>query len=234
MKSPEPFQGRDLQNSMSKHTSKMKMNMNMNMTRRDFTKLAAAFGAMSFFGIGCTAAEETMKEGMKMPVKVKKDKILVAYYSWSGNTKFAAETISSALGGAKLVEIKAVKPYPTGMGECCDEAEGECRGKKLREIEPIDVDLNKYDALLVGTPNWYGTMAPPVRTFLANNLEALKGKTVCVFQTHGGGGMQRVGSDFSELMSGSSVLPAKAFGGSSIRSSVEALKKFATDRITVE
>ncbi|MCR5414032.1 MAG: NAD(P)H-dependent oxidoreductase [Kiritimatiellae bacterium] len=206
----------------------------MNITRRDFTRLAAAFGAVSFFGIGCTAAEETLKEGMKMPVKVKKDKILVAYYSWSGNTKFAAETISAALGGVKLIEIKAVKPYPSGMNECCDEAEGECKGKKLREIEPTGVNVADYDAVLVGTPNWYGTMAPPVRTFLVNNLEALKGKTVCLFQTHGGGGMQRVGADFSELMSGAKVLPAKAFGGSSIRSNVEALRKFSTDRITAE
>ncbi len=213
---------------------KRKESKKMNITRRDFTRLAAAFGAMSFFGIGCTAAEETLKEGMKMPVKVKKDKILVACYSWSGNTKFAAETIASALGGVKLVEIKAAKPYPAGMSECCAEAEGECKGKKLREIEPIGVNVAYYDAVLVGTPNWYGTMAPPVRTFLANNLEALKGKTVCLFQTHGGGGMQRVGSDFSELMSGANVLPAKAFGGSSIRSSVEALNKFATDRIAVE
>ncbi len=205
----------------------------MKMTRREFTKLAAVFGTMPLLSIGCSA-EESAKKGIKMPVRVKKDKILVAYYSRSGNTKFAAETIAKTLGGVKLVEIKEVKPYAADFDACCDEARPECRGKKLREIKSIDVNVADYDIVLIGTPNWWGTMAPPARTFLVNNLEALKGKTVCVFQTHGGGGMQSVGSDFSELMSASTVLPARAFSGSSIRSSEEALRKFVSDRIVVE
>ena len=88
--------------------------------------------------------------------------------------------------------------------------------------------------IFVGTPNWWGTMAPPVRTWITQNLAALKGKTVCLFQTNGGGGMQRCGKEFSELVPDSKVLPAQAFSGGSGRNSVPALEKFVTDRVTVK
>ena len=66
------------------------------------------------------------------------------------------------------------------------------------------------------------------------NAAALKGKTVRLFQTNGGGGMQRCEKEFAELVPDSNVLPAKAFPDCSIRNSVPALEKFVTDRITVK
>ena len=105
----------------------------------------------------------------------------------------------------------------------------------MRPILPIaGLDLAQYDVIFVGTPNWWGTMAPPVRTWLTQNAAALKGKTVCLFQTNGGGGMQRCEEEFAELVPESKVLPAKAFSGGSIRRAVAELEKFVTDRITVK
>ena len=170
------------------------------------------------------------------PVAVEKGKVAVVYFSWSsnGNTRFAAETVA-AKAGADIFEIKAEKPYAAEYKACCDEAKPECRGKQLRPIQKIaGLDLAKYDVIFVGTPNWWGTMAPPVRTFLTENASALKGKTVCVFQTNGGGGMQNVEKDFAELVPDSKVLPAQAFSGGSIRDSVKELEKFVTDRIAVK
>ena len=75
-------------------------------------------------------------------------------------------------------------------------------------------------------------MAPPVRTWATQSKDALKGKSVCLFQTHGGGGMQRVGKEFAEVIGDAAkVLPPKAFAGSSIKSSVAALEAFVDDRI---
>ena len=105
------------------------------------------------------------------------------------NTRFAAGIIAKK-AGADIFEIKAEKPYNSDFQKCCDEAKPECNGKTLRPIKPIEgFDLAKYDIVFVGTPNWWGTMAPPVRTWVTQSKEALKGKTVCLFQTHGGGGM---------------------------------------------
>ena len=170
------------------------------------------------------------------PVAVEKGRVAVVYFSWSpdGNTRFAAETVA-AKAGAKLFEIKTEKPYSTNYRACCDEANPECYGKLLRPILPIEgLDLAQYDMIFVGTPNWWGTMAPPVRTWVTQNASALKGKTVCLFQTNGGGGMQRCEKEFAELVPECKVLPAKAFSGGSIRNSVPALEKFVTDRVTVK
>ena len=105
----------------------------------------------------------------------KKMKTAVVYFSWSGNTRFAAETIAKKTG-ADLFEIKAEKPYNNDVGKCCDEAKPECNGKKLRTIKPIEgLDLAKYDVVFVGSPNWWGTMAPPVRTWVTQSKDALNG-----------------------------------------------------------
>ena len=156
----------------------------------------------------------------------------VVYFSWSGNTRFAAETIAKK-SGADLFEIKAETPYNSDFNKCCDEAKPECYGKTLRPIKAIEgLDPAKYDLVFVGSPNWWGTMAPPVRTWATQSKESLKGKKVCLFQTHGGGGMQRVGKEFAEVIGDTAkVLSPKAFSGSSIKSNVKALEDFADERI---
>ena len=153
----------------------------------------------------------------------------------NGNTRFAAGIIAKK-AGADIFEIKAEKPYNSDFQKCCDEAKPECYGKTLRAIKPIEgLDLAKYDLVFVGSPNWWGTMAPPVRTWVTQSKDALKGKKVCLFQTHGGGGMQRVGKEFADIFGDTAkVLPPKAFSGSSIKSSVKALEAFVTERIAVK
>ena len=192
------------------------------MNRREFVK-----GTVAVAGVTAMSRFTFATEGEK------KMKTAVIYFSWSGNTRFAAETVAEK-AGADLFEIKAEKPYNADFGKCCDEAKPECYGKTLRAIKPIEgLDLAKYDVVFVGTPNWWGTMAPPVRTWVTQSKEALKGKKVCLFQTHGGGGMQRVGKEFAEIFGDTAkVLAPKAFSGSSIKSSVAALEAFASERMS--
>ena len=191
-------------------------------------------GGLVMFGLFAGCSQETTSAAQQ-PVEVAKGKVAVVYFSWSGNTRFAAETIAKK-AGADLFEIKAETPYNSDFHKCCDEAKPECYNKKLRPIKPIEgLDLAKYDVVLVGTPNWWGTMAPPVRTWATQSKAALKGKTVCLFQTHGGGGMQRVGKDFAEVVGDAAkVLPPKAFAGSSIKSSVAALETFVSERVAAK
>ena len=191
------------------------------MNRREFVK-----GAFAVAGTAALSHFAFANEGGK------KMKTAVVYFSWSGNTRFAAETIAKKTS-ADLFEIKAETPYNSDFGKCCDEAKPECYGKTLRPIKPIEGhDLAKYDIVFVGTPNWWGTMAPPVRTWVTKSKDALKGKTVCLFQTHGGGGMQRVGKEFAEVIGDAAkVLPPKAFSGSSIKSSAAALEAFVSERM---
>ena len=194
------------------------------MNRREFVK-----GIVTVAGAAAMSRFAFANDGKK------KMKCAVVYFSWSGNTRFAAETIAKK-AGADLFEIKAETPYNSDFGKCCDEAKPECYGKKLRPIKSVKgLDLAKYDIVFVGSPNWWGTMAPPVRTWVTQSKAALKGKKVCLFQTHGGGGMQRVGKDFAEVIGDAvKVLPPKAFSGSSIKSSVSALEAFASERLAAK
>ena len=215
------------------------------MNRREFVKETFAVAGAAMLGLGCskeaTAKETSTTNNSTSPIPSteeqgdKKMKCAVVYFSWGGNTRFAAETIAKK-AGADLFEIKAETPYSSDYGKCCDEAKPECYGKKLRPIKPLNgLDLAKYDIVFVGTPNWWGTMAPPVRTWVTQSKDVLEGKTVCLFQTHGGGGMQRVGKEFAEVIGDAAkVLPPKAFAGSSIKSSVAALEAFVGERVTVK
>ena len=193
------------------------------MNRREFVK-----GALAVAGAATMTRVAFAEEGTK------KMKTAVVYFSWSGNTRFAAETIAKK-AGADLFEIKAEMPYNSNFNKCCDEAKPECYGKKQRAIKSIEgLDLAKYDMVFVGTPNWWGTVAPPVRTWVTQNKEALKGKTVCIFQTHGGGGMERVGKEFAELLPGAKIFPAAEFTGDTIRTKTSDLEKFVDDRIILK
>ena len=192
-------------------------------------------GVLMMAGIvfGSTPNEAAASE---VKIAVAHERVAVVYFSWStkGNTRFAAENIARR-ADARLFEIKAKDPYPADYKSCCDEAKPECYGKKLRPILPIEgFDIGQYEVIFVGTPNWWGTMAPPVRTFLTENASALRGKVVCLFQTNGGGGMQRCGEEFAELLPESKILQPQAFDGALVHSSVADLERFVSDRIILK
>lgn len=128
-------------------------------------------------------------------------KILIAYYSHSGNTKEAAEKIQSLTGG-DLFEIKPANEYPKDYNAVVNQAKQE----KADDVRPELVSLGNvkaYDILFIGTPVWWYTMASPVKTFLsANNFE---GKIVAPFCTHGGGGASSTYTDIKNLAQGAEV-----------------------------
>ena len=94
-------------------------------------------------------------------------KKVIVYYSYRGNTKSIAEMIQKSTG-ADIARIETVVPY-----------DGYCP-----EIKPLNIDLSKYDEVILGTPVWWYTFAPAMHTFLKEN--DLSGKTVYPFATNGG------------------------------------------------
>ena len=158
-------------------------------------------------------------------------KILIACYSYSGNTRYAAEQIQKATGGV-LFEIRPVTAYPADYNACVDQAKKEISaGFKPALAEKVR-DLDQYDVVFVGTPNWWSTMAPPVLTFLAEN--DLAGKTVIPFVTHGGGGMARCERDIRKACPKSKFGKGGAFSGGSIKNSGPALTQWINEVITIK
>lgn len=111
-------------------------------------------------------------------------KTLVIYYSQArGNTRRIAEMIQKSVG-ADIAEIETVTPYTGSYEDIVNQGQEEVNAGFMPEIKPLSADLSNYDRIILGTPTWWYTMAPAVKTFLSSN--DLFGKAVVIFQTHGG------------------------------------------------
>lgn len=142
-------------------------------------------------------------------------KVLVAYFSHSGNTKVIANYIAKATG-ATLFEIKAVQAYPENYNEVVEVAKKEQQQNARPQLVSQVANLAQYDTIFVGYPNWWGTMPMPVFTFLENSN--LAGKTVIPFCTHEGSQMGRSEADLKRLCAQSTVLQGLPIRGSSVNS----------------
>ena len=113
-----------------------------------------------------------------------KKRMLVVYYSWSnGNTEKVAEQLADACG-ADIERIGTVEPYPDDHNETVEQGHREVNEGFEPQVEPLEHDMADYDVIAVGTPTWWYTMAPAVKTLLSEN--DLSGKTVVPFMTNGG------------------------------------------------
>lgn len=111
-------------------------------------------------------------------------KLLIVYYSWSnGNTERVAKALRRAAGG-DLLRIDTATPYTGSYNDVVDQGQREVEQGYEPPLRPLGVNLADYDVIAVGTPTWWYTMAPAVRTFL--HQSDFSGKTVVPFMTNGG------------------------------------------------
>lgn len=111
-------------------------------------------------------------------------KLLIVYYSWSnGNTENIAKMLQKETGG-DLARIDTVVPYEGSYDDVVSQGQNEVNRGYEPEIKPLNVNIADYDVIAIGTPTWWYTMAPAVRTFLHEN--DFSGKTVVPFMTNGG------------------------------------------------
>lgn len=183
--------------------------------------MAAALGA----GCGRAAENATVPK-----VETAPGKILIAYYSWSGNTRSAAEQIRKLTGGT-IFEIRPVQAYPSDYRACVAQAKKECRDEFKPELAATVEDFSKYDVIFVGTPNWWSTMAPPVRSFLDGC--DFTGKTVIPFVTHGGGGMADCERDIRKACPGAVFGRGGAFSGSGIQNDGSRLAEWVKSTVKI-
>ena len=131
-------------------------------------------------------------------------KALVVYFSWSdsGNTRQLARIIA-ANTNADLEELIPVTPYSRNYKEVLIRGKKELKSTKASPVKALKHDLSKYDIIFVGTPIWFATFAPPVRSFLQQN--DLKGKKVYFFCTHGKGGAGHFFKDAAQYSPGAKI-----------------------------
>jgi flavodoxin len=111
-------------------------------------------------------------------------KILVAYFSWGGNTRGIAGQIHQRAGG-DLFEIQCVTPYSSNYSTCLDEALRDQRANARPALKTRVTNMAQYDTILLGYPNWWASIPAPIASFLEEY--DLAGKTIIPFCSHGGG-----------------------------------------------
>ncbi len=144
-------------------------------------------------------------------------KILVAYFSGTGNTKDAAEKIAAAVNG-ELFELQPVEAYSAEDLDYNDPSSRVCREHddanlqdvSLNETTPEDWDDVQY--VLIGYPIWWGEAAWPVNNFVKNN--DFTGKTVIPFCTSASSGLGDSGSLLEKMAGTGNWLEGKRFPSS--------------------
>ena len=150
-------------------------------------------------------------------------KILVAYYSHSGNTEAVAKHIHNIVGG-DIFMIEPLTAYSTDYDTCVEQAKKEIEAGYKPALKAKVDDIASYDIIFVGTPNWWSTIAPPVATFLSDY--DLSGKTIVPFCTHGGGREARCFTDMAKLCPQSTTADGFVVSGNSAKSSENEVNKW--------
>ena len=205
------------------------------MNRRNFLKFAGvSLLSLTALTLGCGSdktakadasapdVKQNTNEGASQSMNTGK-KILVAYFSWSGNTKAVAEEIHKQVGG-DIVEIVPATPYSETYSVTVAKAKAEQAANARPAISTNIADFDKYDIIFLGYPNWWGSYPMPVATFA--DTYKLDGKTVAPFFTHGGGGEQRCLSDLQKLAPNAKFTQDLVLSGSSAKSSQGQIKSW--------
>lgn len=153
-------------------------------------------------------------------------KVLIAFFSRAGeninvgfiekgNTHVIAEIIAE-LTGAEMFKIETVTPYPESYSETTDIAKREQDENARPELSTHVENMDEHDIILLGYPNWWGTMPMAVFTFLEEYDFA--GKTVIPFCTHEGSGLGRSERDLASLLPEVTLMDGLAIRGSNVNS----------------
>lgn len=113
-------------------------------------------------------------------------RVLIAYYSKTGNTETISNAVKQALESnceVDVLKIEMVKEYSDTLPHLNPRILFDTvlnRKPRIRSLQ----DMNPYDVICVGTPNWYGRIAPPVNTFIEEMTNA-EGKKAIAFVSSG-------------------------------------------------
>jgi len=150
-------------------------------------------------------------------------KVLVAYFSCSGNTKKLASKISEIVNG-ELYEIKPISPYTSDDLDWTNNESRSSTEMNDKSFRPQIVDdlenINNYDTVYLGFPIWWYQAPTIINTFLEKYDFA--GKKIVPFATSGSSGMGDTNKYLINSCPGANLVEGKRFGNVSL----EELKKW--------
>lgn len=164
---------------------------------------------------------ETSQNINALNISNTQNKILIAYFTWSDNTivenpdsiDVDAETSASVLSpgnaelianwiaektGGNLFSIKTQRKYSSDYDECLNQARRERDNNEIPALVGRVNNIDDYDVIFLGFPNWWYTCPMAVFTFVESY--DLSGKTIIPFCTHGTGGLSRTIRDLKNIL----------------------------------
>ena len=120
-----------------------------------------------------------------------------------GNNEYIAQIIQRETGG-DLFSIETVQDYPTTHDPLLEFAYNEKADNARPELATQIENLDSYDVIFLGYPNWNADLPMPLYTFLEEY--DFNGKTIIPFTTHGGSGFSRTIQTISELQPNATVI----------------------------
>ncbi len=143
-------------------------------------------------------------------------KVLVTYFSHSGNTKVVAEKISAVLNG-DLFEIKTVDSYPVKYNLVVDQAKKEFIAQYRPKLQNHIENINNYDVIIIGYPMWWYTCPMAIFSFLEEY--DFSGKVILPFCTHEGSELSSSVEDIKRVIPDAIVYEGLAIRGSKVSDS---------------
>ena len=124
--------------------------------------------------------------------------------------------IHDAVGG-DIVKLETEEPYTDNYNDLLDIAQEEQRENARPALSTKIDNIDEYDTIFLGYPNWWGDMPMPIYTFL--DEYDLSGKTIAPFITHGGSGLSGTPENIKKEEPNATVTEGLAVNGSSSRNS---------------
>ena len=162
-------------------------------------------------------------------------KTLIAFYSRAdenyfggamryvkvGNTEIVSGILKE-LTGADTFKIEMAEPYSPVYMTCIEQAKQDLRAKVRPELKEYLDSIDEYDTIILGYPNYWGTMPMAVAAFLERY--DFSGKTILPLCTNEGSGMGGSERDIKRSCPGAVVKSGLPITGSSASDSKEAVK----------
>lgn len=144
--------------------------------------------------------------------------VLIVYFSQTGNTETVANIIHDNVGG-DIVKLETTEAYPSDYDELVDYAQQEQQEDAGPELSTVIENIEQYDTIFLGYPNWWGDMPMAIYTFL--DTYDLSGKTIAPFITHGGSGLSGTPENIQEEELNATVTEGLAIDGDEASDSSE-------------
>lgn len=125
---------------------------------------------------------------------------LIVYYSYEGNTEALVNNMLNVIDAdvLKLVPVKEKKTksllrFVWGMKSVIS----------TPKLEEYNIDLSKYNNIIIASPCWFGSYSPPIKTFLLEN--EIKDKNIYLLVCHGGS-LRNTFNDYEKALKGNNIV----------------------------